>query len=118
MLYCHLIRFLKGERRRPKCMLETGPSERLRPVFGTKNRILEIESYELALTKCGVGHLLQTIIKLQLKHLFSANTWTYISKRSFCVARDFMTSFKGRQIGSLFLWAICHYTTVHGEICL
>ena len=50
MLYFHLILFLKDERRRQKQNLKIGPSQRLRPIFGTKNWILEFGSCERAFT--------------------------------------------------------------------
>ena len=50
MLYFHSTLFLKGERRQQKRKYKIGPFEHLRPVFGTKNRILEIGLSERALT--------------------------------------------------------------------
>ena len=51
MLYFYPILFLKDERRRQKRILEIGLSERLRAIFRTKSRILEIGSWERALMK-------------------------------------------------------------------
>ena len=48
MLYFHLTFFLKDERPQQKWNLEIGPSERLRSIFGTNNRILEVGSCERA----------------------------------------------------------------------
>ena len=49
MLYSfHPTLFLKGERRQQQRDLEIGASERLRPIFETKNRIFEIGSCERA----------------------------------------------------------------------